>query len=106
MSIEQAEVVDVIGIEGTDVVLTISDHLDWDDEGRHLGALQDKLNTYLAFFEGGELLASYPDAAGKAPVIDLVVRVAPSIAGNKFLERVRPVLKEAGLELRVRVLSE
>jgi len=47
MSIEDQDSVDVIGVnESGIVVLTISDHLKWDDD--HLYLLQEKINTYLA----------------------------------------------------------
>lgn len=47
MSIDQSETVDIISQapDGT-VVLTISDHLEWDAENEHLLLLQEKLNSY------------------------------------------------------------
>ena len=63
MSIEGQGSVDAIGIdqEGI-VVLTISAHLEWDDG--HLFLLQEKINTYLAFLESGEVFETYPDSKG------------------------------------------
>ena len=51
MTVLQKSTVDWLGIEkGTgNVVLTVVDDLDWSDENGHLLALQEKLNTYLAF---------------------------------------------------------
>ena len=37
------------------VVLTITDHLEWDIENEHLLILQDKINAYLGAIEDGEL---------------------------------------------------
>ena len=51
-SIDQTDKIDFVTIEYKtgDVLLSISDHLSWDqDEGEHLLMLQAKLNTYLAF---------------------------------------------------------
>lgn len=59
-------------------MLTISDHLDWDNEQGHLRTLQEKLNLYLAFIESGELLVKYPQAAGRHRRIDVVFRVQPA----------------------------
>ena len=61
MSIDDPEVVDVIGIERDSdvVVLTICDHLDWYCADEHLLALHDKINRYLGFVEN-ELLDAYP----------------------------------------------
>jgi hypothetical protein len=52
MSVDQTNIVDFISINSSgNVVLTISDHLEWDNEGRHIYILQEKLNKYLAFIE-------------------------------------------------------
>lgn len=59
MSVDQSETVDLLSFEkeSGDVVLTVSDHLDWQKSVAHQQILQAKLNTYLAFVEGGQLLA-------------------------------------------------
>lgn len=75
MSIVETKVVDIIAVpewEPDNVVLVITDHLEWGDkaqEGEHLLLLQEKINTYIAFIESGELLESYPPAKGKNPKI-------------------------------------
>ena len=53
MSIDQPAVIDFLWKDGPNnrAVLTISDHLDWEEEGEHLLLLQDKLNHYLEFIE-------------------------------------------------------
>jgi hypothetical protein len=50
--------------DGNLVTLTITDHLAWGDD-QHLLLLQQKLNTYLAFIESGEIHATYPAAKDK-----------------------------------------
>jgi hypothetical protein len=87
MSVEQPDVVDVIGIETAsgNVILTISDHLSWDAEDEHIFALQNKINTYLSFIESGELHSVYPDSTGREPIIEIVMRSPPSQAGVEFL---------------------
>lgn len=63
MSIEDQGSVDAIGIDQEGVVVrTLSDHLEWDDG--HLFLLQEKINTYLAFLESGEVFETYPDSKG------------------------------------------
>jgi hypothetical protein len=108
MSVEQADVVDAVGleVETGKVILTISDHLDWSNEEDHELKLQDKLNTYLSFIRSGELLASYPNAKGRNPVIEVVTRVAPSSNGQEFLDRVAAVIRNAGIEFRTKVLGD
>ena len=45
MTIHDPDKIDAIGLEGNSTaVLTISDHLDWDDENSHLEVLQEKIN--------------------------------------------------------------
>jgi hypothetical protein len=57
MSLDNLEVVDVVGTErdsGT-IVLTILDAWDWDDQRGHLLALRAKLNAYFGFVESGKI---------------------------------------------------
>ena len=51
MSIDQNRVVDFIGMDliKNEIILTISDHLEWGVTD-HLVKLQEKLNNYLLFF--------------------------------------------------------
>jgi Family of unknown function (DUF6572) len=51
MSVEQTDVVDIVSIEREtgNVILTISDHLDWSDSLAHQRILQKKLQ-YLSGF--------------------------------------------------------
>lgn len=108
MSIEQTDVIDAIGIELSSgkVILTISDHLDWEEEQYHLIALQNKINTYIAFIESGELHNAYPDSLDREAVIEVVMRLPPSPAGAGFLDQVRPILESSGIGLRSRTLEE
>ncbi|MGI8772162.1 MAG: DUF6572 domain-containing protein, partial [Acidobacteriaceae bacterium] len=63
MSVDHADVIDIVSIDKAagEVVLTISDHLDWSNTVEHQTALQKKFNSYLAFTESGEILQQYPD---------------------------------------------
>jgi hypothetical protein len=74
MSIDDLNVVDAISLDPHGVVnLTIFDAWDWVDEGRHLLAIQEKMNTYFNFIQSGQLLEAYPDAAGKKILINLIM---------------------------------
>lgn len=98
MSIDQTGVVDAIGVDDTtgQVVLTISDHLEWDNE--HLLLLQEKLNAYLSFVEGGELLDSYPDSKGREVLINVVCKYPPSESAKGFLNQVGGIVEGAGMK--------
>ena len=107
MSVEDASVVDLVGVDnrsGT-VVLTISDHLEW-DAGEHVLRLQDKLNAYLRFIESGELVQRYPDAKGRTPQIVVVFKHAPDPLGEAFLSRASALVSDAGSRLTYEVLPD
>ncbi|WP_217475634.1 DUF6572 domain-containing protein [Stutzerimonas stutzeri] len=97
MSIDQSETVDIISQapDGT-VVLTISDHLEWDAENEHLLLLQEKLNSYFRFLESGEIYESYPCAKGANFLLSLVCQFRPTEVALGFLERVRSIAESAG----------
>lgn len=107
MSIEQSNTVDFIGEDNAtgSVVLTISDHLDWEQEDQHLSLLQAKLNTYLAFVEGGEIAEKYPTAQGKEIRIEIVAQYALSDKALNFLRKAQPVVERAGFSLSWRLLE-
>ena len=55
MGLENPDIIDAVGTEtgSGDVILTIFDGNEWDDELVHLRALQDKINSYFSFIESG-----------------------------------------------------
>ena len=57
MSITDPKKIDTMADGGDTLVLAVSDHLRWDIErAAHLSMLQDKLNTYVRFYESGEYM--------------------------------------------------
>lgn len=97
MSVEQRRILDFIGTNKADghVVLTIADHLPFDDEGR-LVTLQNKLNDYLAFIESGEIYESYPDAKGRQVEIPIQFKHQPNERALSFLQSAGDTISEAG----------
>jgi hypothetical protein len=108
MTIEQAKTVDILSIDPTTnkVVLTISDHLTWDAGNNHLMLLQEKLNNYLAFIESDELLQTYPEAKGRAIVIDVACQHPVDSIGKAFFGQAASIVRCAGLELTYRVSAD
>lgn len=98
MSVEDIKVIDIISLdkEEKEVILTISDHLEWDNENEHLLILQDKLNTYLAAIEGGDLYVQYPKANKKSICIQIVALHSPNEDGLIFLQRTKEIIENAG----------
>ena len=56
MSIEQSDKIDFISItKSGKVQLTISDHLEWNNEEMHLLILQKKINAYLDYIQSEQI---------------------------------------------------
>lgn len=108
MSVEQLNVVDIISTDkgSGEVILTISDHLDWSDTVAHQTALQAKFNKYLAFVESGEILTRYPDAKDRPIVIKVVFKYRPDQEGLRFLARAKAVIESAGFSLREELFAD
>ena len=101
MAIDNPNVVDAIGIDHRtgEAVLTISDHLEWDDSNQHLLILQEKINHYIGFIEAGELLESYPMAADRPIRVDIVCKNPPNQVGERFLFLANETFEKAGWTL-------
>jgi len=101
MSVSDTRTIDLLGVEEISgvCVLTITDHLEWDDE-EHLIILQEKLNTYLAFIESGEIKESYPESKNRRIRIDVVVLHEPDGKGIEFFEAASAIVEGAGFSLR------
>jgi|SRR5690606_7921674 len=107
MSVENSQVIDAVSINPQDVVvLTISDHLEWDAQNEHLIVLQNKINAYLEVIESGEIYESYPDAQDKSFQIGIAFKFSPNEAAIDFLEKVKEVLLQSGYELNYYQLSD
>jgi hypothetical protein len=103
MSIEDVDKIDLVAGERKtgDMILTISDHLDWDEkEGEHLIVLQKKLNTYLEFIESGQIYAKVPQAAGQKIVIHVMGKFPLSDEAKKFYRLAGKAIEDAGFSLR------
>lgn len=106
MTIENTSVVDFIAHDNDSPIvrLVIADHLDWTDEPTHLYTLQEKLNRYLAFVEGGELTERFPNLSKKKVLIDVAFLCEPTNhAREHFLEKVQQVIRSAGMDFTWRV---
>lgn len=97
MSVENVNIIDFVSIDlNGDAILTISDHLVWDEGNKHLPVLQDKINAYLSSIESGDLYEQYPDAKGRHVAINLAVKYAPNPTGEIFIQRVKDALANEG----------
>ncbi|CAG9207274.1 conserved hypothetical protein [Paraburkholderia tropica] len=106
MSILDANVVDIIGVDpGKKIArLIITDHLEWSPPvGEHLYLLQEKINSYLRFLEGGELEENNPNAKGCKVEIEISMKYEPSAEALHFVERAREIVQSAGFDLVYRI---
>src|ERR1051326_4943478 len=106
MAVDQPNVVDIIGKnKDGEIVLTISDHLGWDDCQAHLQVLQEKINTYLTFVETGELYQKYPEARGLPVVIEVMFHYPLLSIAHAFLASAKRDLGEAGVAFRYQMFA-
>ncbi|MCG8332078.1 MAG: hypothetical protein MI974_30610 [Chitinophagales bacterium] len=107
MSILDSRKVDFIGIEvgSNDVILTISDHLDWKNSEFHLEKLQNKINNYIKFYESGQIYEDYPNAKGKNIIIALTLAEPLNEEGTDFCVEAKQILNGMGLDLRIEVIK-
>lgn len=108
MTIEQPRVVDFISVDPSKnkVILSISDHLDWNAIDEHLVLLQEKINSYLSFIESGDLVESYPKAKGLAVVIDVVCKYPLNQRAMDFFRNAAMIVDGAGFQLSYRIVAE
>ncbi|QAY88671.1 DUF6572 domain-containing protein [Pseudomonas sp. ACM7] len=103
MSITNPRVIDFWAIpkrELHDLVLVITDHLEWGgkaEQGEHLLLLQEKINTYIAFIESGEIYTEIPGALGKHPIIRVLGLYELPEQAELFIGRVTETLEEVGI---------
>ena len=107
MSVTDTSVVDAIGVDNEtgQVILTLVDHLSWGDLA-HIEFLRAKLNAYLAFIEGGELLDSYPQSQGRRVAIQVVCKYAPDAVGVEFFHNSERTIRNAGSDFSWRVFEQ
>ena len=103
MSVDNPEKVDFIGVDKKtgEVVLAISDHLEWADTDNHLIILQDKINAYLSFIENGEIYDSYPNAVGKKISIQITAQHHFPPDALDFIEKAKTFLSTIDIGLRL-----
>lgn len=98
MSVEQTDVIDFASVnDAGQVVLTISDHLEWDGVNSHLLLLQEKVNAYIACIQSGELLEVYPDSAGRSQLISIKAMHEPDRDGFELLSAIKRTLEGASI---------
>ncbi|MBN8703771.1 MAG: hypothetical protein J0M08_11990 [Bacteroidetes bacterium] len=105
MSIIDKIKIDAVGTDKLtgEIILTIFDHLDWENVQFHLESLQDKLNSYIEFIEGKQVFEDYPDSKDGRLVIEIVSKYEYSTEGLDYLKKVKPIIQSIGADVRQRL---
>ncbi|WP_051711574.1 DUF6572 domain-containing protein [Andreprevotia chitinilytica] len=108
MTVEDSSLVDGLGISKRDGkgVLTIADHLDWQDESMHFALLEKKIGRYLSFIKSGQFLEVLPNSQGRAIRIELIYQHQPSEEASRFLGAAKKQLDAMGVEFAYSALPE
>ena len=100
MAIDNPNVIDFISVDGAGrLVLTISDHMEWDLGREHLFALQEKINSYLSFVETGQLKIRRPGDASRPIVIRVVALHKMDDQSAQMFLKFQSFVAKSGCEL-------
>lgn len=107
MTIQDTGVIDFITTEKStgDLKLTISDHLEWDEDNEHLYLLQEKINAYLRYIESGEIYEERPDAKNQNIVINIMGKYPLNEEAECFFSKALDAIEGAGFSLRFELLQ-
>ncbi len=76
MNVERTDSIDTLAYneEKKEVIIQLSDGMDWSDEAYHLPLLQKKLNNYLWFVESKQYIEKYPLAERVSIIISFLFK--------------------------------
>jgi hypothetical protein len=99
MTVECTEVIDIAGTDKVtgEIVLTISDHLPWEDEETHFRLIEKKISRYLDFVRSGQVFDAFPQARQDPIRIDLIYQYPHSNSAARFLSAAQSQLKALGI---------
>jgi hypothetical protein len=108
MTIEQSDKVDGMGVDAGngEVVLIISDHLEWVDQAAHFSKLEQKLGGYINFVQSGQLEESVPQAKVMPTRIKLVHQYDPPVEAKSILNSIAQQLAEMNFRFSHESLPE
>ena len=103
MSIIDPTIVDSQAVtpDGQGIALLISDHLTWENEQKHLEALQDKLNSYISYLRNAQFAQYFPDMNFTYAVIDIHFLHGLTAKCQAFLKAVQQSVGEFGIQISV-----
>lgn len=103
MSVREIDQIDYVYLDERDMmpVIVVSDPLDWrpPEDQEHLEALRLKLNSQIAFVEGGQIKEVWPGYAGGLIKVEVVARFALTEAAQDFYGVATNVMRKANMRL-------
>ena len=102
MAVDNPNVIDFIGTdkETNEVILSISDHLDWANVPNHLEVLQSKINGYISFIESGEIYEIYKAAKNGDIIIEVIGKFDLPLVAIDFYNQANTILVNVKTKLR------
>jgi len=103
MSVREIDQVDYVYLDEQDMmpVIVVSDPLTWKppEDEEHLETLRLKLNSQIAFVEGGQIKEVWPGYVGGLIKVEVIARHALTKAAKDFYGAASEVMKKANMRL-------
>lgn len=104
MAVDNPSVIDFIGITSENKIsLTISDHLEWNNDNDHLFHLENKISSYLEIIDNNQIYHIYPNANGREIIIQIYFKYVPNKEGQLFLDKVADFFRSKNLEFNYQI---
>lgn len=105
MSITEKNKIDGMGKskETNELVLLITDHMEWNEEYEHLIMLQEKINVYIDFIESKQYKETYTDNIFDGYVIEIHFKYDMTENALKFLDTVAGQVKKINIKIQAEI---
>ncbi len=79
-----------------EVLLVITDHLEWENLSEHLTLLEKKLSTYVFVLESGRIFEGREHLRGKKFILVVDCQYSPAPDAIDYINHVRPIVQSYG----------
>jgi hypothetical protein len=81
-----------------EVLMVITDHLEWENLSEHLTLLEKKLSTYVFFLESGMIFERHENLRGKKFILVVDCKYPPAPGAIDYIDHVRPIVQGYGFQ--------
>lgn len=101
MSITEKDIIDGIAVteDKKGIIFMISDHLTWEDEYNHLILLQEKINSYLTFWEEKQYIELYEE--GEYACIEIYFKHRVPRTCKQFIKVVNEQISQLNIVIKI-----